>query len=147
MPAYFNDSQRQATKDAGMIAGLDVLRIINEPTAASLPATVGCRFTLPPPYRPTQRACLSRMLKKAASAFSFRSEPPRTTVRVGSSLAAALLDGRFEHPASYPGVHEMQNVTTPCGASIECFRSLLVLLIVGAGRSLRRSLHGLSKKF
>ena len=36
MPAYFNDSQRQATKDAGMIAGLDVLRIINEPTAASL---------------------------------------------------------------------------------------------------------------
>ncbi len=35
-PAYFNDSQRQATKDAGKIAGLDVLRIINEPTAASL---------------------------------------------------------------------------------------------------------------
>ncbi|HKQ33826.1 MAG TPA: Hsp70 family protein, partial [Nitrospiraceae bacterium] len=32
VPAYFNDSQRQATKDAGMIAGLDVLRIINEPT-------------------------------------------------------------------------------------------------------------------
>lgn len=36
VPAYFNDSQRQATKDAGRIAGLDVLRIINEPTAASL---------------------------------------------------------------------------------------------------------------
>ena len=36
MPAYFNDSQRQATKDAGKIAGLDVLRIINEPTAAAL---------------------------------------------------------------------------------------------------------------
>ena len=36
IPAYFNDSQRQATKDAGKIAGLDVLRIINEPTAASL---------------------------------------------------------------------------------------------------------------
>ncbi len=36
MPAYFNDAQRQATKDAGTIAGLDVLRIINEPTAASL---------------------------------------------------------------------------------------------------------------
>ena len=35
-PAYFNDAQRQATKDAGMIAGLEVLRIINEPTAASL---------------------------------------------------------------------------------------------------------------
>src|SRR5467141_3642544 len=36
VPAYFNDSQRQATKDAGRIAGLEVLRIINEPTAASL---------------------------------------------------------------------------------------------------------------
>ncbi len=36
VPAYFNDSQRQATKDAGRIAGLDVLRIINEPTASSL---------------------------------------------------------------------------------------------------------------
>ncbi|KAJ8937271.1 hypothetical protein NQ318_005669 [Aromia moschata] len=36
VPAYFNDSQRQATKDAGMIAGINVLRIINEPTAAAL---------------------------------------------------------------------------------------------------------------
>lgn len=36
VPAYFNDAQRQATKDAGAIAGLEVLRIINEPTAASL---------------------------------------------------------------------------------------------------------------
>ena len=37
VPAYFNDAQRQATKDAGKIAGLEVLRIINEPTAAALP--------------------------------------------------------------------------------------------------------------
>src|SRR5690606_32286449 len=36
VPAYFNDSQRQATKDAGKIAGLEVLRIVNEPTAAAL---------------------------------------------------------------------------------------------------------------
>src|SRR5213593_2879712 len=36
VPAYFNDSQRQATKDAGAVAGLDVLRIVNEPTAAAL---------------------------------------------------------------------------------------------------------------
>ncbi len=36
VPAYFNDAQRQATKDAGRIAGLDVIRIINEPTAAAL---------------------------------------------------------------------------------------------------------------
>ena len=40
VPAYFNDAQRQATKDAGRIAGLDVRRIINEPTAAAL-ATAG----------------------------------------------------------------------------------------------------------
>ncbi|KAF4729722.1 Stress-70 protein, mitochondrial, partial [Perkinsus olseni] len=40
VPAYFNDAQRQATKDAGKIAGLDVLRIINEPTAAAL--AYGC---------------------------------------------------------------------------------------------------------
>src|SRR4029077_12921251 len=36
VPAYFNDAQRQATKDAGKIAGLDVVRIINEPTASAL---------------------------------------------------------------------------------------------------------------
>ena len=36
VPAYFNDAQRQATKDAGTIAGLNVLRIVNEPTAAAL---------------------------------------------------------------------------------------------------------------
>ena len=36
VPAYFNDNQRQATKDAGRIAGLEVLRILNEPTAAAL---------------------------------------------------------------------------------------------------------------
>lgn len=36
VPAYFNDEQRQATKDAGQIAGLTVLRIINEPTAAAI---------------------------------------------------------------------------------------------------------------
>ena len=41
MPAYFNDAQRQATKDAGKIAGLNVLRIINEPTAAALAYGLG----------------------------------------------------------------------------------------------------------
>ncbi len=41
VPAYFNDSQRQATRDAGKLAGLDVLRIINEPTAASLSYGLG----------------------------------------------------------------------------------------------------------
>ncbi|MCL4112341.1 UNVERIFIED_CONTAM: hypothetical protein GTU68_039632 [Idotea baltica] len=41
VPAYFNDSQRQATRDAGKLAGLDVLRIVNEPTAASLAYDIG----------------------------------------------------------------------------------------------------------
>ena len=36
MPAFFNDSQRQATKDAGTISGMNVVRIINEPTAAAI---------------------------------------------------------------------------------------------------------------
>ena len=48
VPAYFNDAQRQATKDAGKIAGLEVLRIINEPTASSL--AYGCLlYTSPSP--------------------------------------------------------------------------------------------------
>ena len=45
MPAYFNDAQRTATRDAGRIAGLDVLRIINEPTAASLAYGLDKRHT------------------------------------------------------------------------------------------------------
>ncbi|MEL7159586.1 MAG: Fe-S protein assembly chaperone HscA [Bacteroidota bacterium] len=43
VPAYFNDSQRQATRDAGKLAGLDVLRIVNEPTAASLAYGIGIK--------------------------------------------------------------------------------------------------------
>jgi molecular chaperone HscA len=43
VPAYFNDTQRQATRDAGKLAGLDVLRIINEPTAASLSYGIGLK--------------------------------------------------------------------------------------------------------
>lgn len=44
VPAYFNDTQRQATRDAGKLAGLDVLRIINEPTAASLAYGIGLKM-------------------------------------------------------------------------------------------------------
>ncbi|MBA2422079.1 MAG: Hsp70 family protein, partial [Chitinophagales bacterium] len=47
VPAYFNDSQRQATRDAGKLAGLEVLRIINEPTAASLAYGIGQNATAP----------------------------------------------------------------------------------------------------
>jgi len=43
VPAYFNDSQRQATKDAGTIAGMEVMRVINEPTAAAIAYGMGQR--------------------------------------------------------------------------------------------------------
>lgn len=46
VPAYFNDSQRQATKDAGTISGLNVLRIINEPTAAAIAYGLDKKVTL-----------------------------------------------------------------------------------------------------
>jgi len=55
VPAYFNDSQRQATKDAGRIAGLNVLRIINEPTAASLAYGLTRGRTRPLRLRPGRR--------------------------------------------------------------------------------------------
>jgi molecular chaperone DnaK len=45
VPAYFNDTQRQCTKDAGKIAGLEVLRIVNEPTAAALAYGLGSKVT------------------------------------------------------------------------------------------------------
>mgnify|MGYP003574604037 CR=1 FL=1 len=56
VPAYFNDSQRQATKDAGKIAGLNVKRIINEPTAAS----TSCGSSTSPPPRPWPTAWIAR---------------------------------------------------------------------------------------
>ena len=48
VPAYFNDTQRQATRDAGKLAGLEVLRIVNEPTAASLAYGLGIKTDAPP---------------------------------------------------------------------------------------------------
>ena len=62
VPAYFNDSQRQATKDAGKIAGLEVLRIINEPTAAALAYGLTRRTPVP-----------SRSMTLAAAPLIFQS--------------------------------------------------------------------------
>jgi molecular chaperone DnaK len=65
VPAYFNDSQRQATKDAGKIAGLDVLRIINEPTAAAL------AYGLDKAKRRTRRSpCSTSAAARTTSRFS-----------------------------------------------------------------------------
>jgi molecular chaperone DnaK (HSP70) len=52
VPAYFNDKQRQATKDAGTIAGLNVVRVVNEPTAAALAYGIkGVSLSTPAPSR------------------------------------------------------------------------------------------------
>ena len=59
VPAYFNDSQRQATKDAGAIAGLNVERIINEPTAAALAYGLDKKKVFAKPFYLEQHLCLS----------------------------------------------------------------------------------------
>ena len=77
VPAYFNDSQRQATKDAGRIAGLDVVRIINEPTAAALAYGL---------HREDRRAASHRGLRLSAAARSTSrssTSTSRTTTRPG----------------------------------------------------------------
>jgi molecular chaperone DnaK len=83
VPAYFNDSQRQATKDAGRIAGLEVKRIINEPTAAALAfgldkkkATARSRYTTSAAARSTSRSSRSRTSRASTSS---KCSPPTAT--------------------------------------------------------------------
>ena len=79
VPAYFSDSQRQATKDAGKIAGLEVLRIINEPTAAALAASIA----LPPPSPRTTFALFSSPILIASlisETFGFGLIPSKTMI-------------------------------------------------------------------
>ena len=74
VPAYFDDSQRQATRDAGRIAGLDVLRIVNEPTAAALAYGLDQGAAAPSPSTTsaaapsTARSCRSRTASSRCSA-------------------------------------------------------------------------------
>ena len=75
VPAYFNDSQRQATKDAGRIAGLDVRRIINEPTAAALA------------YGLDKNGAMGRLrftISAAARSISRSSKSPKSTANTSS---------------------------------------------------------------
>ena len=86
VPAYFNDSQRQATKDAGKIAGLDVLRIINEPTAAALAYGMDkVRLSRgrplraePPPQSPAPSACAAGASFSLVVAFELSPLPAPT---------------------------------------------------------------------
>lgn len=66
VPAYFNDAQRQATKDAGKIAGLEVLRIINEPTAAA-PPTASTRTRSPTKRSPCSISAAVRTTSRCSS--------------------------------------------------------------------------------
>jgi len=75
VPAYFNDSQRQATKDAGRIAGLDVLRIINEPTAAALAYGLDKKKPARLLYMTLAAARLTSRSWKLVTAFSKLSRP------------------------------------------------------------------------
>jgi len=75
VPAYFNDSQRQATKDAGRIAGLDVKRIINEPTAAALAYTPSSSMT----WVVVPSTCRSLKLPKSTASTSSKYWLPTAT--------------------------------------------------------------------
>ncbi|GFP96742.1 heat shock 70 kDa protein [Phtheirospermum japonicum] len=80
VPAYFNDSQRQATKDAGVIAGLNVMRIINEPTAAAI--AYGLDKKAPAPAR---RTCSS-----STSAAALSTSPSSPSRRASSKSRRQL---------------------------------------------------------
>src|SRR5713101_2237337 len=85
VPAYFNDSQRNATKDAGRIAGLDVIRIINEPTSASLAAAPSispcstCTRACSRSRRPAATRCWAETTSTTASSTGWRSPSWRST--------------------------------------------------------------------
>jgi len=76
VPAYFNDSQRQATKDAGRIAGLDVKRIINEPTAAALAFGLDKQLKKDSSRSPTSKA---RSSSRCSRPTGTRSSAARTS--------------------------------------------------------------------
>ena len=79
VPAYFNDNQRQATKDAGEIAGLDVIRIINEPTAAALSYGFGKNVEKTVAVYDFGGARSTSRFSKSARAVSSKSSRPRGT--------------------------------------------------------------------
>ena len=100
VPAYFNDSQRQATKDAGSIAGLEVLRIINEPTAASLAYGLDKKKGRDDRRLRPRRRHLRHLHPASSARASSRSSPPTatptsaaTTSTSGSSTGSATSSG------------------------------------------------------
>lgn len=79
VPAYFNDAQRQATKEAGQIAGLNVLRIVNEPTAAALAYGLTRARRSRPSWSSTSAAARSTSRCSRSARVWSRSAPPAVT--------------------------------------------------------------------
>ena len=93
VPAYFNDAQRQATKDAGKIAGLEVLRIINEPTAAALAYGLDKSKPIQRPSRFMTLAAVRSISPFSRSATaSSRSNPPMATHSSAARTSIMQLD-------------------------------------------------------
>ena len=90
MPAHFNDQQRQATKDAGRIAGLDVLRIINEPTAAALAYGLQDKVEQPP-------SCARTVLKLAVLFKTSSSSSSCTTTTTAAAAATTTTTTASNH--------------------------------------------------
>jgi hypothetical protein len=96
VPAYFDDAQRQATRDAGRIAGLEVVRIVNEPTAAALAYGLGSGAT-----RPERRAATVAVYDLGGGTFDIsilRITPGRWRNRARTSVLPGALD-RGRHAA------------------------------------------------
>ena len=124
VPAYFNDAQRQATKDAGQIAGLEVLRIINEPTAAALAygldkdrATRRSRFTIWAAARST-----SRSSKLGDGVFEVKSTNGDTFLggedfdtKLVEFLAAEVPEGEGGHGPASSDKLALQRLKEACG--------------------------------
>src|SRR6266536_1287611 len=107
VPAYFNDNQRQATKDAGQIAGLDVIRIINEPAAARSTSRFSKSAKAASSKSSRRRATRSSVGRTSTRASSIGSSPA-STARTASTFAriawhcSACAMGRKRRSASFP---------------------------------------------
>ena len=88
VPAYFNDAQRKATKDAGRIAGLEVLRIINEPTAAALAYGMDKQTTRPCWSSTSAAAPSTSACSTSATAWSRSGPPPATPTWAATTSTA-----------------------------------------------------------
>ena len=116
VPAYFNDSQRQATKDAGKIAGLEVLRIINEPTAAALAYGLDKRETgLIVVYDLGGGTFDVSILEVGDGVFEVKS----TMVTPSSAVRISITKSSSSLPTSSSRARESTSVRTswPCSAS------------------------------